>query len=438
MPDASMVAPLEAGHRVAAGEVTSEQLVRDCLERIRAREETVHAWVHLDEEAALAQARARDREERRSPLHGVPVGVKDVIDTADLPTERGTPIHAGRRPTEDAACVRALREAGTVILGKTVSTELATWHPGPTTNPYDPRRTPGGSSSGSAAAVGDGMVPLALGTQTVGSTIRPAAFCGAWALKPTWGWLPLDGVQPLSARLDTLGLFATDADGVAALAAVLSGTPVRPLAEPGMPPRIALLRTPWWERAEETTRAAVEEAAARCSQAGAHVEDLTLPMPLDDLLDAHWTIMEVETAQALRPEYEAAADLLTPKLRGVIESGRAVPPADYDRAIRLGEQGKAEIDDVLTGWDAVLTPAAPGEAPVGLAYTGDPLFCRLWSLLGVPAVAVPGLRGPHGVPIGIQLVGRRHRDRALLGVARWVGKRIAGQRPTSSGSASRS
>lgn len=424
MPHATPLTPLEAGRRVATGEVTSEQLVRDCLERIRSHEPTVRAWAHLDEEAALAQARDRDREEPRSPLHGVPVGVKDVIDTADLPTERGTPIHAGRRPTVDAACVRALREAGTVILGKTVSTELATWHPGPTTNPYDPRRTPGGSSSGSAAAVGDGMVPIALGTQTVGSTIRPAAYCGAWALKPTHGRLPLDGVQPLSARLDTLGLFASDADGVAALAAVLGGAPVRPLTGPVEPPRIALVRTPWWNRAEQATRSAVEGAAAHCSRAGADVEDLTLSMPLDDLLDAHWTIMEVETAQALRPEYEAAADRLSPKLRGVIESGRAVASADYDRAVRLGEQGKAAIDDVLAGWDAILTPAAPGEAPVGLANTGDPLFCRLWSLLGVPAVTVPGLFGSHGAPVGIQLIGNRHHDRELLGVARWVGTQL--------------
>lgn len=418
---------LRAGQLVATREATSEELVRTCLERIHAREATVHAWAHLDEEAALAQARARDHERPRTALHGVPVGIKDVIDTADFPTEQGTPIHAGRRPTVDATCVAVLRKAGAVILGKTVSTELATWHPGPTTNPHDPARTPGGSSSGSAAAVADGMVPLALGTQTVGSTIRPAAFCGTWALKPTYGRLSLDGVQPLSGRLDTLGLFATDAEGTAALASVLGGTRARPLPKPPAPPRIGLLRTPWWERADPDGRQAVGQAAELCRRAGARVEEVTVPLRFDDLLDAHWTIMQFEMAQALLPEYEIDAAALGDTLRGVIESGIALDPDAYDEAVRVGEDGKERVDEALASWDAILTPATLGEAPRGLESTGDSLFCRLWSLLGVPTMAVPGLSGRNAMPVGVQLIGRRHHDDELVTVAAWVAERLADQ-----------
>lgn len=425
MTNAPLMSALDAGRRIAAGETTSVELVRDVLARIDEREATLRAWAHLDEEVATAQARARDAERPRSPLHGVPVGIKDVIDTVDFPTERGTVIHRGRQPTTDAACVTALRDAGAVIVGKTVSTELATWHPGPTTNPHDPTRTPGGSSSGSAASVGAGTVPLALGTQTVGSTIRPGAFCGAWALKPTHGRLPMDGIQPLAGSLDTPGLFAGDAAGLGALLSVLAGEPVRPLPSASARPRIAVVRTPWWDQADEDGRDALEDAARRCARAGARVEDLTLALPMDALLDAHWTVMEYETARALRPEYDMGADDLSDQLRGIIESGAAVDPDTYARAVRLGEEGKARIDAVLAGWDAILTLTAPGEAPVGLAWTGEARYCRLWSLLGAPAVSVPGLTGPHGTPIGMQLIGRRNADHDLLAVAAWLGALLA-------------
>lgn len=430
MPDTPVPAALEAGRRIAARQVTSEELVRNCLARIRERDPAVHAWAHLDEEKALAQARARDGEEPRSPLHGVPAGIKDVIDTADLPTERGTVVYAGRRPDADAACVAALVRAGAVILGKTVSTELAAWSPGPTTNPHDPARTPGGSSSGSAAAVADGMVPLALGTQTAGSTIRPGAFCGTWALKPSYGWLAMDGVQPLSPSLDTLGLFASDAAALGALASVLSGKPLR--TEPPVPPqlsvplRIGLLRTPWWERADAAGQHAVQDAASRCAEGGAAVEEIALPLAMQELQDAHWTIMQVETARVLRDEYDTSADRLSATLREVIDSGRGIAADDYQRAVELGRQGMRQIDEALGGWDALLTPAATGEAPLGLQSTGDAVFCRPWTLLGVPAVAVPGLRGPHGLPIGVQLIGKRHHDGDLLAVAAWVGRHLAG------------
>lgn len=419
-----MSTALATGHRISSGEVTSEEVVRACLQRIAERDDTVHAWVHLDAELALRQARARDAEPPRSPLHGVPVGVKDVIDTADLPTEQGTVLHAGRRPERDADCVAALRAAGAVILGKTVSTELATWHPGPTTNPHDPARTPGGSSSGSAAAVGDGMVPLALGTQTVGSTIRPAAFCGAWALKPTHGLLSMTGIQPLAQSLDVPGLFATGADDLAALLAVLAGQSYRALPKSGAP-RLAVVRTPWWDRADDAGRQALDDAVARCLDGGAAVEDCTPAMPMDALLDAHWTVMEYETARSLRAEYERGADQLSDVLRGIIESGQALDPAVYEQALRLGEDGQAQLEELLADHDAIVTLTAPGEAPVGLGSTGDATFCRLWSLLGCPAVTVPGLTGANGMPIGIQLVGRRGADRDLLATAAWVGARLA-------------
>ncbi len=390
-------------------------LVQACLERIEEREPVVGAWAHLDPEAALEQARARDAEPPRSPLHGVPVGVKDIIDTADLPTEQGSPIYAGRRPDADAACVRRLREAGAVVLGKTVTTEFATYQPAKTANPLALDRTPGGSSSGSAAAVADGMAPLALGSQTAGSTIRPASFCGILGFKPTHGLVDLAGVLRLSARLDTIGLFAREPRALALLAGAL----LPPGSAREGAPRVALARTAQWEQADASGRAAVERAAALLA-----VEEIELPPEFGALPAAQETVMAVDAAGSLAFEREHHRDLLSEPLRALLDTGLATSEEAYSAALALARSCRARLDAVMAGFDAILTPAVRGEAPAGLDSTGDPLFCRAWTLLGTPAVSVPGMRGESGMPIGVQLVARPGDDHALLAVAAWAFERL--------------
>jgi Asp-tRNA(Asn)/Glu-tRNA(Gln) amidotransferase A subunit family amidase len=366
---------------------SAEERVRECLERIEAREGELRAWAYLDADAALAQARARDAEAPRGPLHGLPVGVKDVIDTADMPTRYGSPIYEGHRPDRDADCVAWLREQGAVIFGKTVTTEFATYQPPVTVNPHDPERTPGGSSSGSAAAVAAGMVPVAYGTQTAGSVIRPASFCGVAGFKPRHGWASTAGIKRLSERLDTLGTFGrTVAD-----AALLAG--FEPAAGEA---RIAWCRSPWGGEAPE-----VEEAAARVG-----ADELELPPQFAALPAAQETVMAFDVAQSLEPEWREHRDGLSAVLRDYIERGRETAPEEAEAGAGLRDQCRARLPEVLAGLDALLVPAALGEAPPrSEGHTGDPVFCRPWTLLGVPAISVPGLTGPAGMPVGVQLVG---------------------------------
>jgi Asp-tRNA(Asn)/Glu-tRNA(Gln) amidotransferase A subunit family amidase len=415
----------EAARLIARGEASSEELVRACLERIAESDPTVRAWEHLDPEAALAQARAADRSERRSPLHGVPVGVKDIIDTRDLPTECGSPIHTGRRPAADAACVARLRDAGAVILGKTVTTEFACYHPAETRNPLDPSRTPGGSSSGSAAAVAGGMVPLALGSQTAGSTIRPASFCGILGLKPTHGLIDLTGVKRLSDRLDTLGLFARSIDDLELLLDALSDERRPAPGSPAGPPRIAFARTARWRLVEPDAQAAVESAARELADAGARVDELELPGELEELVGAQETIMAVDVAVSLADEYDRHGDGISAELRDLIEQGRATERRDHEAALATAERGAGRLPTVLEGHDVVLTPAVRGQAPRGLDATGDPVFCRAWTLLGTPAISVPGPLGADGLPVGVQLVAPPGGDPELLAAARWVQRALA-------------
>jgi Asp-tRNA(Asn)/Glu-tRNA(Gln) amidotransferase A subunit family amidase len=416
------LAGAEAAALLQRRELSSEELVAACLERIEEREPLVGAWAFLDGEAALAQARARDAEAPRSPLHGVPVGIKDIFDTADMPTEHGSPIHAGRRPDADATCVRRLREAGAVVLGKTVTTEFATYQPPRTVNPLDPERTPGGSSSGSAAAVADGMVPLALGSQTAGSTIRPASFCGIFGFKPTHGAVDLSGALRLSARLDTIGPMARDAQDVGLLLDALLGAAPAPARADGAP-RFALVRTRHWEQADASGRGAVERAAARLEAAGAEVAETALPAPFDGLTAAQETIMAFDLARSLAAERAHHGEQLSEPLRALLAQGDATGEGEYRAAVALAERCRAQVGGVLAGADAILTPAAIGEAPPR-DTTGDPVFCRAWTLLGTPAVAVPGLTGESGMPVGIQLVGAPGADRALLAVAAWAAERL--------------
>ncbi len=427
MSPAADPADLSAAALAAAireGRLTAERATAACLARIEAREGEVRAWEWLNADRALRLARARDAEAPRGPLHGVPVGIKDLIDTADMPTAYGSPIHAGHRPARDAWIVARLAEAGAIPLGKTVTTEFATFQPGKTRNPHDPGRTPGGSSSGSAAAVAAGMVPLALGSQTVGSVVRPAAFCGVAGWKPSRGALPLDGVKPLAPSFDALGGFAR---GLADLALWWHALTDAAIARPAeRPPRIALVRTPHWEAAEPAARAALEEAADRLSRAGAEVSDTALgPGTLDGLAEAQDTIFAAEAVRALAPEWRERRDALSDKLRAVLARGEATDGEALAEARARAEAGRTAMAALLSDWDLALAPAAPGEAPTP-ETTGDPAFNRIWTLLLGPCLALPMGRGPAGLPLAVQLAGAPGRDDAFLADALWAERALAG------------
>ena len=380
-------------------ELSAEQLVRDCLEAVAAREPLVKAWETLDAEGALREARRIDGLSERPLLCGVPVGLKDLIDTSEIPTGYGSPLFRGHRPAADAACVRLLREAGAVFLGKTVTTEFALFWPGKTRNPRDPARTPGGSSSGSAAAVSAGMVPFTLGSQTAASVIRPASFCGAIGWKPAYGWCPLAGVHPLAPSLDTLGFFVQDlADVPLVLRALAPGRPAVGRSEPPRRPVYSLCRTEAWDRAEPWARAAVEESAARLARAGAEVRELVLP---SGLVDAQLAIMGSEAVTSLGGY---STDGLSPLLRDFLAASRAISAVETAAARALAATARALVSHHLSEVDAVMTLAAPGEAPADPTVTGDPLFSRIWTLLGHPSCSLPLLRGPAGMPLGLQLI----------------------------------
>jgi Asp-tRNA(Asn)/Glu-tRNA(Gln) amidotransferase A subunit family amidase len=432
----------EAARRIREGLLTSEELVQSCLEQIRAFEPKVQAWQFLDEPHALAQARALDERKRNGeplgPLHGVPVGVKDIIDTADMPTENGTVLHKGRTPRDDAGVVTQLRAAGAVILGKTVTTECAYFNPGKTRNPHNPEHTPGGSSSGSAAAVASSMVPLALGSQTAGSVIRPAAFCGVYGFKPTHGLIPRHGILQLSRTLDHVGVFARSVDDVALLLEQLQGyderdPDTRPRAripfgdvsreEPPLQPMFAFIKTPHWERAD----ADMKEAYAELQEAlGAQIEEVELFPSASEGWDWQRTIMEAEMSSNLEALWIAGKDKLSERLRSLMERGRETRVIDYQRTLRRIAPTIDSFDELFRErYDAILTPPALGTAPKGLGATGDPAFCVLWTLLGMPAITLPLMQGANGLPLGVQLVGRRNYDARLLRTARWLEKKVA-------------
>jgi Asp-tRNA(Asn)/Glu-tRNA(Gln) amidotransferase A subunit family amidase len=431
----------QAAADIAAARISSAELVTDCLERIAQVDGDVQAWAFLDRDHALRQAKAADeqrlRGEQIGPLHGVPVGIKDIFDTSDMPTEFGSPLCAGRTPRHDAATVARLRAAGAVIMGKTVTTEFAYFSPGKTRNPHDPARTPGGSSSGSAAAVAAYMVPGAIGSQTNGSVIRPAAFCGVVGFKPTHGLIPRGGALLLSRTLDHVGVFTRSVEDAALLAETLAGydegdADTRPRAhlplsrvaasEPPMPPRFAFVPTPVWDKAD----AATHEAFAELVEAlGGAVREIDINLALADVIEMHRVIMETEMAHNLRREYEQAGAQLSAPLRELIERGRGDHAVDYLRAIAGIAEINAAMESVFFEFDAILTPAAPGEAPVGLQSTGSPVFCATWTYFGMPAITLPLLRGESGMPLGVQLVGARNDDARLLRTARWLTEKLA-------------
>ena len=406
----------DAARRIAAGSLRSETLIAACLERIAAREPAVGAWAHIEPERALAEARARDREAPRGPLHGVPIAVKDIMNTADLPTGYGSRAYEGHRPGNDAACVALARAAGAVVLGKTVSTEFAGMSPGKTRHPLDPARTPGGSSSGSAAAVADFMAPLAFGTQTAGSVIRPAAFCGVVGYKPSFGLVAIAGTKTLAPSLDTIGGMSRSVADIALFIGALTDRPSLLPETPPAKPRIGLYRPELFDQAEPATIAALESAAERLRRAGITVAERPPFAEFDGLVAAQDQIMLHESARNLAWERLHRADALTALTRQMLEDGLRIPVPVYDEACRRAAAARAHRAAFFGELDAVLVPSTRGAAPVGTA-TGDPVFNRAWTLLHLPCVTLPGAHDEAGLPIGIQLVGRAGEDARLLAVA---------------------
>lgn len=420
MSDPTRLTALEAASEIAAGRLTSEGLVQALLDRIAERDNAVLAWAHLEPEQALEEARQRDRERPRSLLHGVPVGVKDILDTHDYPTECGSPIYKGNRPSSDAACVGMLREAGMVVMGKTVTTEFAMRNPGATRNPHDPQRTPGGSSSGSAAAVGDFQVPLAIGTQTAGSIIRPASYCGVVGYKPTHGRIMRNGMKVLAESLDTIGTMSRSVLDANAFASIMEGVPVQPLPKIAEAPVFAWSKTHIWDEAEAGTRKAMKEAIERVQDAGGSVVEIALPPVFKDSLEAQEVIMTFEAWRGLAYERTNHWDKLSTALKEYIKGGGGFTRDKYDWARGVQASCKAAFWQMLERYGALLVPAAPGEAPQNLAFTGSPNFNRIWTMLGVPCVTVPGLAGPDGMPVGVQVVGPAGRAHETLTHAAWL------------------
>ncbi|MEO8741390.1 MAG: amidase, partial [Casimicrobiaceae bacterium] len=388
----------------------------------------VRAFVHLDAERALTEARMRDQERRtnsKAPFLGLPFGVKDIIDTHDMPTGYGSPIHAGFRPNADAACVALAREAGAVMLGKTVTTEFALRHAGATTNPHHHAHTPGGSSSGSAAAVADCMVPVAFGTQTGGSIIRPASYCGVVGYKPSYGTINPTGVKPLANSFDTVGLFARCVDDCALVVGVLAAgaESVLPL-DALRPARVGLCRTPAWCHAEAATVLAVETAALQLASEGIAVDELELPADFDGFLDAQGDVLRFEAARVFAFERTRRGDQLSASSRDELAAGTAIPRRRYREAQALIAHCRILFAATMAACDVLLTASAPGEAPVGIEDTGEAMFNRLCSGLRVPCVNLPGFTGPNGLPVGVQLIGAIDEDLRLLRAAKWIAGRI--------------
>lgn len=426
----------DAAAKIAAGEITSVMLVEAYLERIKERDGDVMAWEHLSPEFALEQARAAD--ERRAfdqstgPLHGVPIGLKDIIDTFDYPTENGTPAHKGRQPGEDAAIVNALKDAGAIIMGKTVTTEMAVSHPNQTRNPHNLEHTPGGSSSGSAAAVGDHMIPLAIGTQTGGSVIRPASFCGIYGFKPTHGMISRTGVLMQSPPLDTIGVYGQSVEDLGLLADCLTAYDARDswmrprsrtrlremaLTDPPVNPVFAFVKTSVWDEfADDTTKEAFPELVKAL---GDQCDEVELPSIFAEAQNMQKILQFADIAKFYGPVADKAPGVLSDALMEKIEHGKSISAVDYNSALDVREALNAGLEEVLERYDAIITPAATGPAPKGLEATGNPVFNAMWTYLGVPCVTVPLLE-VDGMPVGVQLVSERHDDGRLLRNSRWL------------------
>lgn len=427
MTDPCELSAVEAADQMRAGRLTAEALVLSCLDRIGELEPTVHAWVEVDRELALAGARAADRSPTRGPLHGVPFGVKDIMATHDLPTAYGSAIYASSRPTYDAAMVALARRAGGVLLGKTVTTEFAYARPGPTRNPRNVGHSPGGSSSGSAAAVAAGMVPLATGTQTGGSVVRPAAYCGVVGIKPSFGLVEVAGTKALATTLDTLGTMGRSVADAAMFLDAVAGTQLSAVARAAeRPARIGICRSPSWPAASTAMQAAFEALPARLSAVGATVVETELPIEAS-IVDSSVRIMQYEANHALAYEASAHWDRLSPQLGELLAQGALISREVYERDLRHRAEFRAGLEVVFGNVDVLLTPSAPGSAPAfDLGSTGDPIFNRLWTMAGAPCVTVPDvLPDDGGLPLGVQAVAAPGRDDAAVGAAAWLHANLA-------------
>jgi len=418
---------VEAISRIVQGKLTRAALVASCAERIKMREPQVQAWQYLDIEAALDLARALDKSPRNDVLQGIPFGAKDIIETAGMPTEYGSRIYSGNRTTWDAACVAITREAGGILFGKTVTTEFAHRPGGKTRNPWDSARTPGGSSSGSAAAVAAGMVPVAYGTQTGGSTIRPAAFCGVVGYKPTFGDFPLFGVREHARSFDTLSLIARSVEDVELFRAVLLKERNEPApAADGATLRIGFCRTPYWDQAEESTQRMLEDAASKLAAAGAKVSEAELPPIFPRFANAARDVGGFEFVQQLAFELTRHRDQLSKALlAGRVKDGLACDFQQYAESRIVMEECRRSMAEVFERHDVLLTPSAPGEAPEGHESTGNAIFNCLWTELHLPALTIPASKGPSGLPLGPQLIGKWSDDRRLIAAAKWIAARLA-------------
>ena len=419
-----MLSALELARRIEAGALSPRAVVELCAEAVATHESEIGAFAALELDAA--RRRVEQQQLALLPLRGLPVGIKDIFDTADLPTAYGSAIYAGHRPKADAAMVMLIRRAGGLVLGKTVTTEFASLEPAGTRNPRNPAHTPGGSSSGSAAAVAAGMLPLALGSQTGGSVIRPAAFCGVAGFKPSYRLLPTVGMKCFSWSLDTVGLFGASVPDVAFAAATMSG---RDLRVDGRPPQaapvVALVRTPFWQDASAAMQKAVERAARAAERSGARVKDMELPPIFADAVRAHRIVQGYEAIRALAFEYDFHRDRMGPLLRAQLDDAATIDANTYDNARRITRRARRALIDLLPDGEVMLTPSAPGAAPKGLGSTGEPTFNRLWTLLGTPCVNVPGLSDADGLPLGVQVVARFGRDRFALSAAAWLESAVA-------------
>jgi Asp-tRNA(Asn)/Glu-tRNA(Gln) amidotransferase A subunit family amidase len=415
-----MLSALDLARRIEAREIGISHVLDLCAEAIAAREPEIGAFVTYD----VASARRAAATCAGTPLHGLPVGIKDIFDTVDMPTEYGSAIYAGHRPQWDATAVALVRRAGGVVLGKTVTTEFAYLQPPKTRNPHNLAHTPGGSSSGSAAAVAAGMVPLALGSQTGGSVIRPAAYCGVSGFKPSYKLIPTVGMKCFSWSLDTVGIFAASAADAAFAASTITGRDLRIDGSAPASPRIALLRTQIWSEASAAMQGALEQAARAAEKAGARIADRAMPPILSEAFEAHPTIQDYEAFRAFAFEFDRHRDRLGPLLRTLLEAAAGITPEAYDIARRTARRARHALADLKSEFDVILTPSAPGAAP-DTASTGKAIFNRLWTLMGTPCVNVPGLSDAFGLPLGVQIVGRFGRDREALQAAHFLEDALA-------------
>ncbi len=421
-----MLSALELARQIETGERTPADVLELCAQAIDMHEAEVGAFAYLDLANARERAHAGGKTLAALPLRGLPVGFKDIFDTADMPTGYGTDIYKGYRPHADAALVSMARRAGGNIIGKTVSTPFAFLAPAHTRNPRKLAHTPGGSSSGSAAAVAAGMLPVAVGTQTGGSVIRPAAYCGIAGYKASFQLLPTVGIKCFSWSLDTPGLFAAGVADVAFAAEAITGRDLRIDLEEIPPPRVALVRTHVWPEASPAMQAAIEQAVQAIAHAGGRVNELTLPAILEDAYNAHSAIQNYEVWRALAYEYDHHRDELPDVLRGLLDDAAHLTAREYDEARRITNRARRAFAEFMTVSDVLLTPSAPGAAPFSLESTGVATFNRLWTLLGVPCVNVPGCEDSNGLPLGLQIIGSFGRDHQALQAARFLEMAIAG------------